>query len=46
MTLDLLDLLLIAHFCFGKPVPWWLWILGVFAGIGTMHHLEALRKRA
>lgn len=35
MTLDLLDLLLIAHFCFDKQVPWWLWILGVLASLSA-----------
>lgn len=36
MTLDLLDLLILAHFCFNKPVPTWLWVLGVFSTFGTM----------
>lgn len=34
MTLDLLDLLLISHFCFSAPVPWWLWVFGILASIG------------
>jgi hypothetical protein len=49
-VIDLLDLLLIANFCFDKPVPWWLWCLGVLATLGgnwqRQEKLEALKAIA
>ncbi len=36
MTLDILDVLLVAHFCFAAPVPWWLWALGIVNTILNM----------
>lgn len=43
MTLDLLDLLIVAN-CFpGVVVPWWVWALGILSSVGgniTMHQLK------
>lgn len=44
MTLDLLDILFVTHFCFGKPVSWWMWIWGVFASIFSQCEIEKLLK--
>ncbi len=44
MTLDLLDILLVIHFCFEKQVPWWLWILGALASMGNQYNLAKLRE--
>ena len=44
MTIDLLDLLLIARFCFDKPVPAWLWIWGVIATAGASVRMEKITK--
>lgn len=45
MTLDLLDLLLIAKFCFDKPVPWWLWGLGAMATLASNQTLRFFNKK-
>lgn len=49
MSLDLLDLLLIVSFCFDRPVPWWLWVLGVLATTGAQIRInkitDAIRGR-
>lgn len=44
MTLDLLDLLLVAQFCFNRDVPEWLWVLGVVANISAYLSKERLVK--
>lgn len=44
MTLDLLDILLVLNVCFDKPVPWWLWCLGVLATISNNLHMAKMRK--
>lgn len=35
MTIDLLELLFVSHFCFAAPVPWWLWGIGLLSSINA-----------
>lgn len=44
MTLDLLDMLLVAHFGFHAEFPTWLWVLGVLSTIGTSFSLNRIVK--
>lgn len=44
MTLDLLDLLLVSHFCFNAQVPVWMWVMGIFACIVSNLRLYKMDK--
>lgn len=45
MTLDLLDLLIVAN-CFpGVVVPWWAWVLGILSTIGYNITWNKIKKR-
>lgn len=44
MTLDLLDLLFVSHFCFNATVPVWLWIAGALMSITSNIHLSRMYK--
>jgi hypothetical protein len=45
MTLDLLDLLLVAQFCFGRDVPWWMWVLGALSTLSAHGYLHEFTKK-
>jgi hypothetical protein len=44
MTLDLLDILLVIHFCFDIAVPWPMWVFGVIASVGANLRLNAITE--
>lgn len=44
MTLDILDLLIVSHFCFNAQVPLWLWIVGVLMSISSQVSINELKK--
>lgn len=42
--IDLLDILLVAHFIFNKDVPPFMWVLGVIATIGGNLRMRKITK--
>lgn len=44
MSLDLLDLLLIAEFGFKADFPWWMWVIGVLSSLGGSYRIERITK--